>query len=273
VIPFVPAKAGTQRLGQRTGCPLARARTVISVATFLFITTAAQAQTRLPGDLVYLRDIDPSIRQDMHYAGADNFTGHALPGYNAAECVLKRPAALALKQVQQDLAARNLSLKVYDCYRPTRAVAAMARWARDPHARPDTSRFYPALDKAKLFALGYIAAYSAHSRGVAIDLTIVPRNAPPPPRFDPHARYGACTGPASARAPDDSLDMGTGFDCFDGRSWTRGAAITPAQRANRRILLDAMTRHGFANYKREWWHFSYRTADAGRAYDAPIEPR
>jgi D-alanyl-D-alanine dipeptidase len=234
---------------------------------------SAHAAGRLPGDLVYLRDIDPSIRQDMRYAGPDNFTGHALPGYNAPECVLRRAAARALKRVQQDLAARNLSLKVYDCYRPARAVAAMAHWARDPKARPDTARFYPALDKARLFSLGYIASHSAHSRGVAVDLTIVQRDAPPPARFDRDARYGSCAGAATARAPDDSLDMGTGFDCFDTRSWTRNATITSAQKANREILLDAMRKRGFASYKREWWHFSYRTGDGEGAYDAPIVTR
>ena len=235
--------------------------------------TTAQAADRLPADFVALRDIAPGIRQDMRYAGRNNFTGHALPGYRAPECLLRRPAALALRRVQADLAARNLSLKVYDCYRPTRAVAAMAQWAGDPEARPNTSRFYPALNKTRLFALGYIAAHSAHSRGVAVDLTIVPRTAAPFVAYDPNRRYGSCAGPVAARAPDDSLDMGTGFDCFDARSATRNLSITPEQQASRRILHDAMKRRGFANYKREWWHFSYAAADDRTAYDFPIGAR
>ena len=230
------------------------------------VLTAASAQA---APLVYLRDIDPGIAQDMRYATSDNFTGKPLPGYNAAECLLLPQVARALKRVQTDLAAANLSLKVYDCYRPIRAVAAMAAWAR-AKGGPDTARFYPALDKAKLFALGYIAAHSAHSRGVAVDLTLVPRGSAPTV-FDPSAKYGPCT--SSQRAPDNSLDMGTGFDCFDARSHTHSTATTPAQAASRRILLDAMRKHGFANYKREWWHFSYRGADAGVAYDVPIERR
>jgi D-alanyl-D-alanine dipeptidase len=253
---------------------IGRARAGLCLPACIALTlTSAHAAARLPGDLVYLRDVDASIRQDMRYAGADNFTGHALAGYGAPECILKRAIALALSRVQTDLAAQNLSLKVYDCYRPARAVAAMARWARDPKARPDTSRFYPALDKTKLFALGYIAAHSAHSRGVAVDLTIVPRDAKAAAPFDPNANYGGCTEAAALRAPDNSLDMGTGFDCFDVRSWTHNAAIAPAQAANRRLLLDAMKRRGFANYKREWWHFSYRAGDGGVAYDVPIAPR
>lgn len=246
-------------------------RTAFIVAAVIALSVSpASAQ---PAPLVYLRDIDPTIRQDMRYAGPDNFTGRPLPGYDAPECLLRRPVALALKRVQADLAGQSLSLKVYDCYRPTRAVAAMAAWARDAKATPDTSRLYPKLDKSKLFALGYISKRSAHSRGVAVDLTVVPLNAPPAAPFDPSARYGACTAPKASRAPDDTLDMGTGFDCFDVKSHTASAAITPAQAANRRILFDAMRRHGFSNYKREWWHFSFDSADDGRAFNAPIVRR
>jgi D-alanyl-D-alanine dipeptidase len=239
-------------------------------ALALLLSQSAHAQSRLPEGFVYLRAVDASIAQDMRYATLDNFTGHPLPGYDAGECVLKRPAAEALKRAQAELARQNLSLKVYDCYRPTRAVAAMARWASDPRATPDTSRFYPNLKKNRLFALGYISGSSAHSRGVAVDLTVVPKGTQPPP-FDPNARYGACTDATST--PDNSLDMGTGYDCFDNKSFTQDATITPAQRANRQILLDVLRRQGFPNYKREWWHFSYPAADTRVAYDFVIERR
>ncbi len=259
-----------KRESSSSGSPLARGRTVVGFATaFLVLASEATAQT----PLVHLRDIDPTIRQDMRYAGHDNFTGRPLPGYDAGKCLLRRPVALALKRVQTELAGKGLSLKVYDCYRPTRAVAAMAEWARDTKAAPDTSRFYPKLDKSKLFALGYISNRSAHSRGVAVDLTIVPRNAPAVAPFDLSARYGSCTAPQAERAPDDTLDMGTGFDCFDVKSHTAGASIKPAQAANRRLLLDAMRHHGFTNYKREWWHFSFDKADDGQAFNAPIRSR
>ena len=242
-------------------------------AALALLSGAPVPAAALPEGFVYLRSVEPGIAQDMRYAGADNFTGRPLPGYDAPECVLRRPAALALKRVQADLARQNLSLKVYDCYRPARAVTAMARWAAGAHATPDTSRFYPRLKKNRLFALGFIAAQSGHSRGVAVDLTVVPWPTPPQPAYDAAARYGACTEPAPARAPDNSLDMGTGYDCFDSRSFTRDPSITAQQRANRALLLDAMARHGFANYKREWWHFSYPAADARTAYDFPIGPR
>lgn len=237
-----------------------------------FAAAAADAAPRAAAPLVYLRDIDASIAQDIRYAGHNNFTGQPLPGYTAPECMLRPAAARALRRVQADLAAANLSLKVYDCYRPVRAVAAMAAWSRRTRDDIDTSRFYPALKKTNLFALGYIASHSAHSRGVAVDLTLVPRGAPAA-AFDPAARYGPCTGAHTERAPDNSLDMGTGYDCFDVKSHTHNAGITPAQAANRRLLLDAMLKHGFTNYRREWWHFSYDSADSGTAYDVPIAPR
>jgi D-alanyl-D-alanine dipeptidase len=227
----------------------------------------------LPAGFVYLRDIDAGIRQDMRYAGSNNFTGRPLPGYDAGECVLKRAAALALKRVQAELARDGLSLKVYDCTRPVRAVRAMARWAADGTTTPDTGRFHPGLDKRRLFALGYISAHSAHARGVAVDLTLVPRESPPMAADDPNRRYGACTGPAAARAPDDSLDMGTGYDCFNVKSYTRADGLTDAQKQNRARLVAAMARHGFRNYKREWWHFSFPAAATRTEYDFPITPR
>ncbi|HWK94388.1 MAG TPA: M15 family metallopeptidase [Pseudolabrys sp.] len=245
-------------------------RAVIAVVMTALTAMAAQAQTQTP--LVYLRDIDASIRQDMRYAGSDNFTGRPLPGYDAAECMLRRPVALALSRVQADLLKSGYTLKVYDCYRPTRAVSAMVRWVRDPKPAVDTTRFYPKIDKTTLLS-GYISNRSAHSRGVAVDLTVVPLNAPPAAPFDPAARYVACTASAAVRAPDASLDMGTGFDCFDVKSHTASTSITPTQAANRRILLDAMRRHGFTNYKREWWHFSFDNADDGAAFNAPIRSR
>jgi len=245
-------------------------RGFLVVAALLTLGSACAAQTR-PPNMVALRRIDPSIRQDMRYAGPDNFTGRALPGYRKGECYLQRAAALALKRVQADLAAQGLSLKVYDCYRPTRAVAGMARWAGDMHATPDTRRFYPGLNKAHLFSLGYIASHSAHSRGVAVDLTLVPRNPEAVPAYDARARYGACAGPAAAREPDDSLDMGTSFDCFSVKSRTRAPDLTPEQRSNRDRLQQAMSRHGFHNYFREWWHFTFPAADPRQEYDFEVQ--
>jgi D-alanyl-D-alanine dipeptidase len=249
----------------------------ITATLLLTLAAPAAARERLEADFVYLRDGAPTIAQDMRYASHDNFVGRPLPGYGAAECVLRRDVAMALARVQADLAKSNLSLKVYDCYRPRRAVAAMARWAQDgadAGARAGaTKRFYPGVEKRTLFAQGYIAAQSAHSTGTAIDLTLIKLPDAPAAAFDPAAHYGPCTAPAAARSPDSSLDMGTGFDCFDARSHTTNGAIGSEQQRWRATLLAAMRKHGFKNYFREWWHFTFAGAKPTQAYDFPIVPR
>src|SRR5579864_9296502 len=266
-------------------------RAILTIVFFLpavLLAVLPADAAGLPPGFVYLRDIDPSIAQDMRYAGDDNFTGHPLPGYNAPECVLRRDVAVALSKVQADLASiahdpekwepvfgkdhapgERLGLKVYDCYRPARAVAAFARWARQGEDGA-TRRFYPPLRNGRLFA-GYIAAHSAHSTGNAVDLTLVKLPPAPAPPYDPAARYGPCTAPADRRAPDNSLDMGTGFDCLDPKSSAFASTTTAAQNHARVVLLEAMRKRGFRNYIREWWHFSFGTR--GQAYDVPIGAR
>jgi len=231
------------------------------------------AQGILPAGFVYLRDVDPTIVQDIRYAGADNFVGRPLPGYAAAECVLRHDAAAALKQVQADLAGSGLALKVYDCYRPERAVRAMAQWANDGRSGDARNRFFPRLSKSSLFARGYIAASSAHSTGAAVDLTLIAVSSAPAANFDVAAAYGPCTGPAAKRSPDNSLDMGTGFDCFDVNSHTASAAVSAEQMRWRALLVAVMAKRGFKNYHREWWHFAFGNRGSAPHYDFPISPR
>jgi zinc D-Ala-D-Ala dipeptidase len=232
----------------------------------------AQAQTDragLPVEFIYLRDVDPTIIQDIRYATTNNFTGRRLAGYEAGECILKRDAAAALGRVQQDLKPRGLSLKVLDCYRPQRASRAMLAWANDGAETAAQKRYYPRLNKRDLFRLGYIAAYSGHSTGAVVDLTLVELAADNRAVFDPDKVYADCTAPADRRAPAASVDMGTGFDCFDTASHTASASITPQQRDWRQTLRIAMRRQGFANYAKEWWHFSMGGAGRG-AFDFAI---
>ena len=253
-----------------------RGRFLVAAALVLGLPTSSSAQSpagrspALPGDFVYLRDVDPSILQDIRYATTNNFTGRKLAGYDAGECVVRREVALALSRVQQDLKPRGLSLKMLDCYRPARASRAMLAWSRETAETPASRRYYPRLNKRDLFGLGYIAAYSGHSTGAAVDLTLVDLSAGTSAAFDPSASYAECTAPADKRAPEGSVDMGTGFDCFDAASHTRAGQITPQQRKWRQTLVAAMARQGFANYFREWWHFSLPMG--GRtAFDFPIK--
>jgi D-alanyl-D-alanine dipeptidase len=226
-----------------------------------------------PARLVYLRDIDPSIVQDIRYASPNNFTGRRVPGYGAAECMLLQDVAEALARVQQALQQQKLSLEVYDCYRPTRAVRAFETWVKDPEVDPALKRFHPNLDKGQLIDLGYIAAVSSHSRGNTVDVTLVALPARKAQAVKIDAAYGSCAGPSPARAPDNSVDMGTSFDCFDPLSHTRAPGLTPEQQRWRQVLLDAMAAEGFHNYQKEWWHFTYMPERRGRTFDVPIVRR
>lgn len=234
----------------------------------------AGAQTSLPDGFVYLRDVDPSIRQDMRYYTDHNFVGRRIDGYDAPECILTRQAALALRRVQADLRREQLSLKVYDCYRPARGVAHFVRWARDPADTRTKREFYPAIPKSKLFELGYIAYKSGHSRGSTVDLAIVPVPTPPAAPYRADEKAEPCTAPVGIRYRDNTLDFGAGYDCFSTLSHTANPAIVGAARANRAMLVAAMARHGFRNYEKEWWHFTLEPETFPKTYfDFPIRPR
>jgi D-alanyl-D-alanine dipeptidase len=245
---------------------------LIFAVAFAGLAPVAAFAQGLPGGFVYLGDIDPSIIQDMRYATANNFVGKPLAGYQAGECVVKRDVGLGLKAIQQELAKQKLSLKMFDCYRPTRAVADMVRWSRNGKETPAERRYNPAFRKADLFRLGYIATYSGHSTGSALDLTLVDLTADNSAKFDPAKTYADCTALVASRAPEGSIDMGTGYDCSDVKANTKSPLITAEQRKWRDTLVVAMRKQGFVNYFREWWHFSLPGA-GGEAYDFPILPR
>lgn len=188
----------------------------------------------------------PGLIVDMRYFGAHNFVGARVDGYEAPVCILTRQAAAALAAVQRDLKPRGLGLKVFDCYRPVRAVRHFVRWARDPD-QGTKAEFYPDIDKRALFREGFIASRSGHSRGSTVDLTLV-------------------------RLPGgEELDMGTHFDLLSYRSSYRGQ-VTPEQRANRQTLAYAMRKHGFLPYAKEWWHFTLRGEPFPESYfDFPVK--
>jgi D-alanyl-D-alanine dipeptidase len=168
--------------------------------------------------LVDVRQVDSSIRVDARYAGADNFTGAPLPGYEAPKALLRREAAAALGRVQRRLRSGGLGLRVFDGYRPVRATRAMVAWT-ERVGRPD------------LVDSGYIARRSRHNMGVAVDLTLVDL------------------------VSGTEVPMGTAFDAFTPAAHTANATGRIAR--YRRILVRAMASEGFTNYDQEWWHFSY----------------
>jgi D-alanyl-D-alanine dipeptidase len=208
------------------------------------LATAASAGT---ATLIDAATVVPGMVTDIRYAGSHNFVGRPIEGYRAGHCLLTPAAADALAEVARDVAPRGLVLKVFDCYRPTRAVADFVRWAHDPTDQVAKVEFYPHVDKRTLFRDGYIASRSGHSRGSTVDLTL-------------------------ARADGTELDMGTPFDFFSPKSWTADSSVTAGQHANRMQLAAAMARHGFRGYGKEWWHFTLRHEPfPGTYFDVPVQ--
>ncbi|WP_223809668.1 serine hydrolase [Thermomonas fusca] len=200
--------------------------------------------------LVDIRTLVPDLSQEIRYAGSHNFVGVPIDGYLAPRCWLKREAAQALARVEASLRKQHQRLRVYDCYRPARAVAQFVRWMDDAADTRTKAEFYPDLDKPQLRGV-YIAPVSGHSRGGTVDLTLLQCD----------ARGAACT----------PLDMGTAFDFFGTRANTDSAEVSAVQRANRHRLRDAMAAEGFANLPEEWWHFRLDPEPSpDRYYDVPV---
>ncbi len=184
----------------------------------------------------------PSIKFDMRYTTADNFIGRPIDGYKEPICYLTNETAQALQNVQNRLKKEGHSLKVFDCFRPQRAVEHFVRWAKEINDTKMKSIYYPNVEKKDLFKDGYIAAKSGHSRGSTVDLTV------------------------------NGLDMGTPFDFFDPRSHTDAKTVTKEQHKNRMFLKKVMEANGFKNYAEEWWHYTLKEEPfTERYFDFVIE--
>lgn len=218
---------------------------VILMATLIELPAAA-AQSR-PPNFVDASTVVPNLVVEMRYLGSNNFVGRPIDGYEKPICYLTREAAAALAEVARDLEKQGLAIKAYDCYRPVRAVAHFARWARNLRDVARKADYYPQVDKTNLFRDGYIAARSGHSRGSTMDIGLV------------------------TRADGRDLDMGTPFDFFSPRSAPGDKTVSPQAQANRKLLADAMRRRGFMPYNKEWWHFTLRREPYPDTYfDFPV---
>ncbi|SFQ63278.1 D-alanyl-D-alanine dipeptidase [Amycolatopsis arida] len=264
------------RLSARRLRGLACAATLAVLAVTTVGTPPATASSslssgRAPADFVALRDVEPTILEEMRYTGPHNFVGRRIRGYLEPVCLLTRPAAEALQAAQRRLLDRGYTLKVYDCFRPQRAVDHFVRWARNPFDRRMKAEFYPNVDKSRLFEEGYIAERSGHSRGSTVDLTLVKLPVRPQRPYRPGEPLVPCFAPVGERFPDNSVDMGTGFDCFDTLSHTDDSRITGAAREHRDLLRDTLAAVGFRNLPEEWWHFTFRDEPYPDTYfDFPV---
>ncbi len=223
-----------------------------------FLTLSVQLFSQnIPEGFVEIREVIPDIILDLRYLTNHNFLGVPVEGYKSEKCFITKNAADSLAKVQAELKRFGLSLKIYDAYRPQRAVNHFVRWAKDLSDTLTKKEFYPTIDKSRLFEDGYIAEKSGHSRGSTIDLTIVPIPLPYQPAFDVNDQC-ECFESIDKRFKDNSIDMGTGYDCFNVHSHTENPELTPQQRANRLLLKSLMDKYGFKNLPEEWWHFTLR---------------
>ena len=185
-----------------------------------------------PSGFVLLADAVPQIIQEIRYYSTYNFIGERIDGYEEPCALLTIEAARALKAVSSELIVQGYRLKVFDAYRPARAVKQFVLWGIEDQDIRMKPYFYPELEKQELFSKGYIAKQSSHSRGSAVDLTLLDMQ----------------TG--------RELDMGSPFDLFSEVSHPDYRGITEEQYKNRMLLQHLMVRSGFRPIDCEWWHFA-----------------
>ena len=219
----------------------------------LVLTLGAVSCTCDQDDFVPLSEAVPDAILEIRYYGTYNFVGARIDGYEEPTALLTRQAAEALRAVSDDVLSQGYRLKIYDAYRPQKAVDHFVRWAEN---LPDTSMkayFYPDLDKSVLFEQEYIMAKSGHTRGSTVDLTLFDM------ALEKEVDMGGTFdwfGPESH--PDFCGNPETGEYTGDNSKSPDGRSITPEQFANRMILRRAMLRHGFKPLDTEWWHFTLR---------------
>ena len=199
-------------------------------------------------DFVEVTEVIPDVILEIRYYSTYNFVGARIEGYERPLALMTKRSADSLKVVNDELMAKGYRLKIWDTYRPQRAVNHFIRWAENLQDTTMKAVFYPMVDKSLLFEQGYIYARSSHSRGSTVDLTLL----------------DAVTG--------KELDMGSPFDWFGDESHPDYRCPLYRQSENRLVLRNAMLRHGFEGIDSEWWHFTLANEPYSDTYfDFPIE--
>ncbi|MGM9870041.1 MAG: M15 family metallopeptidase [Sodaliphilus sp.] len=204
-------------------------------------TNAKSKSAADPTGFVVITDYVDAI-VELRYFSNYNFVGCRVDGYEEPVALATREATIALAKVAKELRKKGYIIKIFDAYRPQMAVDHFVRWSKDLTDVRTKQDFYPAIhDKTTLFPT-YIATHSGHSKGSTIDLTIVDA------------------------ATLQDVDMGGTFDYFGARSHYITTGLTPQQKANRKILHDAMMKYGFNYYAEEWWHFTLKNQPYPNTY-------
>lgn len=210
---------------------------ILSLISVLFL----QSCHRSEGDFVLVTDVIPDAMLDIRYYGTFNFIGERIPGYLEPVAILTRQAADSLYKVNEDLKAKGYIIKIYDCYRPQKAVDFFMSWAKDTLDVRMKEYFYPELEKSILVPKGYVAEKSSHTRGSTVDLTL----------FDMRLQRDADMG-----CTFDYFGVASHPDILPGEIAGAYAPISKEHFRNRMILREAMLAHGFKPYDCEWWHFT-----------------
>lgn len=214
---------------------------------FFLIVCMSISSAQLPNGFVYVQDFIPSIKVELRYYSTNNFIGRPVDGYLRDVAILSAKATEALKQIQLELKQENLSIMIYDSYRPQRSVNHFVKWAKNLHDTLNKKLFYPRVKKNELFDRGYIALKSGHTRGSTLDVTLIDLKTSKP------------------------LDMGSPYDFFGLESWVLNNKLTAKHRANRMQLQKIMLKYGFISYEKEWWHFTLKDEPFPNVYfDFPV---
>lgn len=238
------------------------------ILLFIILCSLLPTANALPKGFVYLHDIAPEIIEDMRYASSYNFIGHPIPGYQASRCILTREAAGQLAKAEKAAQKKGYTFKVYDCYRPQTAVNAFYKWSQSANDIKMKKGFYPREDKRTLFAKGYIAQSSGHTRGSTIDLTLVKIGTKDSSLQPVLTR---CYGKTISYMNDNSLNTGTRFDCMDRAAHVTYKNLSIEQKTNRLLLRNLMINYGFTPYSKEWWHFTLKHEPYPHTYfDFPV---
>ncbi|TXD51076.1 MULTISPECIES: M15 family metallopeptidase [unclassified Polaribacter] len=196
----------------------------------------------MPNGFVYVSDIDSTITSELRYLGSRNFIGKPIDGYKNNCVIMSKQAAKNLKQAQTMLLKKGFSLKIFDAYRPQKAVDHFVRWATVLNDTLMKKEYYPSVAKSALFKRGYIASKSGHTRGSTLDVTLI------------NLKTGK------------EVDMGSPYDFFGVQSHPFYSKITDQQKENRMLLRTIMQQHNFKPYKNEWWHFTLKEEPYPKTY-------
>lgn len=211
-------------------------KTIIPLLTILFVSLSCGSKKPQSGHqgFVQIHKVIPDIVYDIRYYSSDNFVGARVDGYIKPIAYFSREAAKALWDVQSELKQQGLGLKVFDAYRPQKAVDHFVRWGAVTGDTLTKSKYYPEIKKARVFELGYVAKRSGHTRGSTIDLTIVNLET------------------------KEEMDMGSPWDFFGAISHHDTDLVGEFHTTNRNKLRSLMTKYGFKEYANEWWHYTLK---------------